>query len=283
MNGDYFAGRPALITGAGAGIGRALALRLAGYRTRLTLWDRDADGLERTAEGCRRAGAEVHACVVDVSDRAAVIEAVVSVGERGGADLLFCLAGTIHTGTLQDSDLSDFDHVMAVNFWGTVNTVKALLPQLLASDRGHVVTVSSAFGLMAVPRFSAYCATKFAVRGFTEALRQELAVTSSAVQVSCAYPGAVRTSIVRNGRFAITEDRDAISGRFDGALARTTPEQAAAAILRGVRRGRPRILVGADAHLVSALVRMTGAGYQRILPRILKRTTTLDRSQPRRP
>jgi short-subunit dehydrogenase len=165
---DYFTGKRAVITGAGAGIGQALALDLAARGARLTLWDRDREGLTRTAERCRLSGVTVHTQVVDVADRAAVGEAAAAVAERDGIELLFCVAGTIHTGTLQDSDLADFDHVMAVNFWGTVNTVKALLPRLVVSGGGHVVTVSSAFGLVAMPRYSAYCASKFAVRGFTE-------------------------------------------------------------------------------------------------------------------
>jgi short-subunit dehydrogenase len=123
---------------------------------------------------------------------------------------------------------------------------------------------------MAVPRYSAYVTSKFAVRGFTETLRQEMAVDGLAVKVSCAYPGGVRTQIVRNGRFAAGEDADAVADRFDRHVARTTPEAAASTILRGVRRGQAQILVGADAHGVAYFIRATGAAYQRILPRIFR-------------
>lgn len=284
VNGDFYAGRRALVTGAAAGIGRALAIQLAARGANVVLWDCDGDALAETAERCRRWNVSVHPAVVDVGDRAAVNEQARKAADAGPVDLLFCVAGTIHTGTLLDSDLDDVEHVMRVNFWGTVNAVKALLPSLTASARGHVVTVSSAFGLMAAPRYTAYCASKFAVRGFTEALRQELALGDQPVGVSCAYPGGVRTQIVRKGRFAAGEDADAVSDRFDRQVARTTASTAATVILRGVKKGKPQILVGPDAWLVSALLRMTGVSYQSILPRIMQRTTAAERARlPKRP
>jgi short-subunit dehydrogenase len=264
---DFYARRAAVVTGAAAGIGRALALQLAFRGADVTLWDRDADALLAVADQCRRRGVRVSMGALDVTDRAAVLEHATAVS-AASVDLLFCVAGTIHTGALLDSDLDDVEHVMRVNFSGTVNTVKALLPQIIASGRGHIVTVSSAFGLMAAPRYSAYCASKFAVRGFSEALRQELALGDHPVRVSCAYPGGVRTQIVRRGRFAAGVDAEAVSERFDRQIARTTPATAATLILRGVQKGKAQILVGADARLVSALLRVTGASYQRILPRI---------------
>jgi short-subunit dehydrogenase len=265
---DFYARRGAVVTGAAAGIGRALALQLAHRGANVTLWDRDGDGLAAVAERCRGWGVSVRTGVVDVGDRSAVLEHATAAAAAGPVDSLFCVAGTIHTGTLLNSDLDDVEHVMRVNFWGTVNTVKALLPHVIASGRGHIVTVSSAFGLLAAPRYSAYSASKFAVRGFSEALRQELALGDHPVQVSCAYPGGVRTQIVRKGSFAAGVDAEAVSDRFDRRIARTTPSAAAAVILRGVQKGKPQILVGADARLVSALLRVTGASYQRILPRI---------------
>lgn len=268
MTQDFYARRTAVVTGAAAGIGRALALQLAFRGADVTLWDRDADALATVADRCRGWGVRARTGVVDVSDRAAVAEHANTVANTGPVDLLFCVAGTIHTGTLLQSDPEDIEHVMRVNFWGTANTVKAFLPQVIASGRGHIVTVSSAFGLMAAPRYSAYCASKFAVRGFSEALRQELAHSDHPVQVSCAFPGGVRTQIMRTGRFAAGEDAEAVGERFDRHIARTAPSTAATVILRGVQRGKPQILVGADARLISALIRVTGASYQRILPRI---------------
>lgn len=142
------------------------------------------------------------------------------------------------------------------------------------------MTVSSAFGLMAVARYGAYSASKFAIRGFTEALTQELAMDRFPVDVSCVYPGGVRTSIVRSGRFAVGEDPAAISARFDRSVARTSPEDAAAAILRGVERGRSRILVGTDAHAVAVLTRIAAGSYPRILGRIFRRHESSGKNDP---
>jgi NADP-dependent 3-hydroxy acid dehydrogenase YdfG len=273
MPADYYANSVGVVTGAGAGIGRALALQLAGRGGRLALWDRDNDAVAATAATCREAGARVRVDVVDVTDSAAVLERALAVhAEFGRVNLVFCVAGVIHTGSVLDTDLADFQHVVDVNLWGVVHTVKAFLPLVISSGGGHIVTVSSAFGLMAAPRYSAYVTSKFAVRGFTETLRQEMVIDGHPVKVSCAYPGGVRTQIVRNGRFAAGEDAAAVADRFDRQLARTTPEEAATTILRGTQRGQGQILVGADARGVSCFVRATGAGYQRILPQIFRRS-----------
>jgi short-subunit dehydrogenase len=153
-----------------------------------------------------------------------------------------------------------------VNWLGVVHTVKAFLPDVVRSSSGRVVTFSSAFGLMATPKYSAYNASKFAVRGFSESLRQELAESGSDVSVTCVYPGGVRTPIVRNGLFALNENRDSIVKVFEKRVARTEPEQAAETILRGVERRRARVLVGTDARVVSAFVRVVGAYYQDLMP-----------------
>jgi short-subunit dehydrogenase len=267
---DYYAQRAGVITGAGAGIGRALAIQLAYRGATLALWDRDADALSDTAGLCREAGARVRMDVVDVSDAPAVAERAGGVhDEFGRIELVFCVAGVIHTGTVLDSALTDVEHVLNVNLHGTINTVTAFLPWVLSSGGGNIVTTSSAFGLMAAPRYSAYCASKFAIRGFTEALRLEMDADHHPVAVSCVVPGGVRTQIIRNGRFATTEDADAVSDEFDRRVARTTPKDAATQILHGVQRGKARILVGRDARAVSVIARLAGGSYQRILPRLL--------------
>jgi short-subunit dehydrogenase len=155
--------------------------------------------------------------------------------------------------------------VIDVNLLGAMGTVHALLPLVRASDAGHVVLLSSGFGLLAVPSWSAYSASKFGVRGFAEGLAQELRTGERRVRVTCAYPGVVRTPIMRNGTFAEGEDPAARSGGFDR-LARTEPEQAAEAILRRVRRGRARALVGADARAAWLAERALGGTYQRLVP-----------------
>jgi short-subunit dehydrogenase len=180
--------------------------------------------------------------------------------DAGRVDLVFAAAGVIHSGTLLASGDSDMSRVIGVNLFGTMHTAKAFLPALISSGRGHLVTFSSGFGLMAAPHYTAYSASKFAVRGFSEALRQEMARGKHPVMVTCVFPGRIRTPIMRNGSYAPGENAEAIAARFDK-MARMSADQAADVILRGVARRRPQVLVGADAHAVSLLVRMAGSRY----------------------
>lgn len=262
-----FDGKVAVITGAGSGIGRALAVELSRRGAHVALSDQDGAAVADTARHCERAGVRVRAETVDVTDWAAMQHFATAVdGEFGGVDAVFAVAGIIHRGSLLDSDMSDFERVMAVNWRGTVHTVKAFLPYVVTSTSGHIVTFSSAFGLIATPKFSAYNSSKFAVRGFTESLRQEMALAGHPVSVTCVYPGGVRTSIVRNGLFAASENPDAATTNFETRVARTEPKQAAVIILRGVERRRARVLVGSDARLVAAFAHVAGAFYQNLMP-----------------
>jgi NADP-dependent 3-hydroxy acid dehydrogenase YdfG len=267
-----FEGKVAVITGAGAGIGRAMAVELARRGARLSLLDHDADGLEEVTRRCEAIGTQVLAQVVDVTDWDGMQAAAgAAKSELGGVDSVFAAAGIIHRGSLLDSDVADIERVMAVNWRGLMYTVKAHLPAV-AEGNGRIVTFSSAYGLVATPKYTAYNSSKFAVRGFSESLRQELAGVG--VSVTCVFPGGVRTSIVRNGSFANTENRDAVVRGFEKRVARTEPEEAAAIILSGVERRRARVLVGADARLVAVLARIVGGHYQDLVPavgRLLRR------------
>ena len=268
----YYAARVAVITGAGSGIGRALAVDLAGRGARLALSDQDADAVRETARRCRPASSHVRADAVDVTDRGALLRYPASVLEDfGRVDLVFCVAGVIHTGSLLASDFADIDHVVQVNLFGVVNTAKAFLPHMIASGGGQIVIFSSGLGLIAAPRYTAYNASKFAVRGFSESLRQEMALDGHPVSVTCVYPGGVRTPIMRNGRFAAGEDAAAVTATFDGKIARMDAARAASIVLRGVERGRARVLVGADAHVASLVARAAGSGYQYLLPWLWRR------------
>jgi len=171
--------------------------------------------------------------------------------------------------------VDDTARVVRVNLLGTMGTVAAFLPGLLASGGGHVVLCSSGFGLLGTARYIAYCASKFAVRGFSEALRMEMALGGHPVQVTCAYPGVVRTPIMRSGTFADGEDAAAVADGFDR-LARTNPDQAAEVILRRARKGRARAVAGSDAHAAALAVRVPGTGYLRLAPlaaRLARRRT----------
>ncbi|MCW2931024.1 MAG: acetoin dehydrogenase [Actinomycetia bacterium] len=267
----YYAGRVAVITGAGSGIGQALAVRLAAQGARLALVDLNGPAVVGTAKLCRNAGAVARADTVDVTDQDSLARCAAEVaGEFGRVDLLVCAAGVIHTGTVEASAWDDARRVIEVNLLGAMGTVSAFLPHLRASDAGHVVLMSSGFGLLAMPRWAAYSASKFGVRGFAEGLAQELRTDDRRVGVTCVYPGVVRTPIMRRGTFAEGEDPAARAGSFDR-LARKEPEQAAEIILRRVRQGRTRALVGADARAAALAERALGSAYQRLIPWIVRR------------
>jgi short-subunit dehydrogenase len=165
----------------------------------------------------------------------------------------------------------DIDRVMDVDFWGVVNGTKAFLPHLIASGDGHVVNISSIFGLFSVPSQSAYNAAKFAVRGFTESLRQEMLNGGLRVKVTCVHPGGIKTNIARNSEQVEGLDHDDLASSFDK-LARTSPQKAAEVILAGVEKDRARVLIGADAWVLDKLVRLTGSGYQRLVAAASKRS-----------
>ncbi len=160
---------------------------------------------------------------------------------------------------------------MDVDFWGVVNGTKVFLPHLIASGDGHVINVSSIFGLFAVPGQAAYNAAKFAVRGFTEALRQEMLVAGHPVKVTTVHPGGIKTNIVRNMTTVGDVDHAQLTKTFDKKLAYTSPEKAAKIILDGVRKNRARILVGPDAKALDLIVRLTGSGYQRLFSTVMSR------------
>ena len=270
----------AVVTGAGSGIGQALAIQLAGRRAQLGLFDVDGEAIEETVRRCTGAGGEAHPVATDVSDWPAVARFADDVATRfGRVDLAFCAAGVIHTGDILNTDPADYDHVLRTNVLGAFHTAKAFLPYLIAS-RGRLVFVSSAFGLMAAPNYSAYCASKFAVRALAESLRQELALAGHDVTVTCAYPGGVRTEIMRRGRFAAGVDRESVIRGFDR-LARTSPEDAAAQIIKGVERGKHRILIGQDARAVSAFIRVTGGAYPGLVVQAVRASRVLGRASAR--
>jgi NAD(P)-dependent dehydrogenase (short-subunit alcohol dehydrogenase family) len=263
---EVFSGRVAAITGAGSGIGRALAIDLARRGAALGLADLDGEGVKETAQLCLREGCAPRFDVVDVTDSESLVAWAAEVDcQFGRVNLIFNNAGTMHVGNVQDSTVAEMQRVMDVNFWGVVFGTKAFLPSLIASGAGHVVNVSSAFGFLSAPSYGAYNASKAAVRGFTDALRQEMVAAGHPVQVTCVYPGGVRTPIMRNCTSSAATDADAHRRLFERYVSRTEPERAATTILRGVAAGRPRVLVGVDARIADLLVRVTGTGYERVL------------------
>jgi short-subunit dehydrogenase len=181
-------------------------------------------------------------------------------------------AGVTVTGDFEEMAYEDFDWIVGVNFMGVVNGTKEFLPHLIASGDGHLVNISSLFGLISMPGQTAYNATKYAVRGFTEALRQEMLMNGHDVAVTCVHPGGIKTGIARNGRKTASQDAEAIDSFFEKKLARMTPEKAARIILDGALAGKARVLVGVDAHALHHFAKLVGSRYQDVVARIAPRT-----------
>lgn len=259
----------AVVTGAGSGIGRALAKLLAARGCRLALSDVNEAGLKETAESC--GAKEVRTYLLDVSDRDAIYAHADQVAKDfGQVNLIINNAGVALSASVREMTDDDFKWVMDIDFWGVAHGTRAFLPHLIASGDGHVVNVSSVFGLIGVPKQSAYNAAKFAVRGFTEALRQEMQVEGQPVAVSCVHPGGIRTNIANAARMGKSENADAQRKGFDK-LAMTTPEKAAETIVKGILRDESRILVGPDAWGIDALNRLLGAAYQPLVARFSRK------------
>lgn len=260
----------AAITGAGSGIGRATALMLAEQGCHLALSDVDEKGLLETV-------AQIHGVrcthqVVDVASRDAVYQWADQVyADHGCINIIMNNAGVALGDTVENMKYDDFEWLMNINFWGVVYGTKAFLPYLKQSGDGHVINISSVFGLIGVPTQSAYNAAKFAVRGFTESLREELEIEGSCVKATSVHPGGIKTNIARNSRMGNVSN---ISGQLSDPeraaknfekVARTTPTEAAKIILDGVKKNKARILVGFDAHVIDGMQRLLPTTYQKLL------------------
>jgi butyryl-CoA dehydrogenase len=266
----HFDGRVAAITGAGSGIGRALATELARRGAHLALSDIDEVGLAETVAQCEGVGVKVTSQRLDVADRAAVHAwADQVVADHGKVNLIFNNAGVALGATVEGMAYSDFEWLMNINFWGVVNGTKAFLPHLKAAGEGHVVNISSVFGLISIPSQSAYNAAKFGVRGFTDALRIELDVERCGVSATTVHPGGIKTNIARNARIDDSVQKlggpvDSFGDDFDK-IAMTSPDKAARQILAAVVHNRRRALIGPDAKLIDLVARMPAGLYQSVL------------------
>jgi short-subunit dehydrogenase len=260
--------RVALVTGAASGIGRALAFALAGQGSHLALVDRDAAELEEVGREVRRGGRRVSTYEVDVADRqamAALPERVLR--DHGAVHVLVNNAGVSVSGPFLDLELADLDWIVGVNFWGVVHGCKFLLPLLLRQEEAHIVNVCSSFALMGFARKTAYAATKFAVRGFSESLAAELA--GSRVGLTVLYPGAVDTAIIRRARATDPQQREA-EARF--LAARAHPARLVAErTIRAIRRKQRRVLIGRDYHLIDWLSRLSPGLAARLAARLATR------------
>ncbi len=264
-----FTGKVAVVTGAGSGIGRALALALGGRGARLAISDVNGDGLTETAHQLESLGAATHAAQLDVSDRTAVQAYASAVAEHYGVvHQLYNNAGIAGaSATVQETEYAAYERIIAVNLWGVINGTKEFLPHLIASGDGHVINVSSLNGLMGQASMTGYCSTKFAVRGFSESLRAEMLYNRHPVRVSVVHPGGVKTNIATAALEEAGEAGAAHTARarvYNEKLLRLPASKAADIIVAGVAANNPRIIVGKDARLVDVMVRALPRAYPRL-------------------
>jgi len=264
-----FCDKVAAITGAASGMGRALAVELARRGCHLALSDVNEAGLADTAGMAAGLGVRVSTARVDVADRDAMnrwADAVAA--EHGKVNLIFNNAGVALAAFADNVDHTAFEWIMGINFWGVVWGTQAFVPHLKKAGAGHIINISSLFGLMAAPANGTYNASKFAVRGYTEALRQELDIENCGVSATCVHPGGIRTNIAHAARtdpsvYARTGvDAAAALERFDKLLSVTSADSAAQQILRAVEKNKRRVVVGLDAKVADVIVRLLGSWYQ---------------------
>lgn len=259
-------GKTAVITGGAGGIGRAIAVSLARRGCHLALADLDEAGMQGTADIVRSSGVRVSRHRLDVADRAAVADLPAQVlTEHGGVNLLVNNAGVAVGGTFEQVSEEDFEWLFEINFWGVVRMTRAFLPLLRASGDARIVNLSSVLGIIAPAEHVAYAASKFAVRGFSEALRHEL--IGSGVGVTVVHPGGVATSISEKARVPAGVSEEELSRRREQfrKLLRLPPEVAGETIVRGVEGRQPRVLVGSDAKLISVIARVLPVSYWKVL------------------
>ncbi|NQD91522.1 SDR family oxidoreductase [Pseudomonas sp. CrR25] len=263
-----------VITGAGSGIGRELAVQLAARGSSLMLVDLSEAGLAQTAEKVRQAGGSAITAVADVANEEQVNAfASLAIEALGTIDLVINNAGITRFGDFPSTSPEAFRSVMDVNFWGVVYTSRAFI-NALCTSQGSLVNVSSLFGLVGIPGQTHYCSSKFAVRGFTEALRAELAPRG--VYVGCVHPGGIRTSLASNALFDQSPERKSeVVKQLEKTTLKLSASDAARIILNGIERRSSRILVGRDAKLLDLIQRCFPVAYQAIIQRLMRKTSKL--------
>jgi short-subunit dehydrogenase len=264
--------RVAIVTGAASGIGQALALCLAKHGCDLSLVDVNEEGLKETKQKVQTHERKVSTHVVDVSrkdEMERLPDEVLS--QHGKVNILINNAGVSLTGRFEDVSLEDFEWIFGVNFWGMIYGCKFFLPHLRKADEAHIVNVASDFGLFGLPTKTGYCSTKFAIRGFSEALRAEL--YSSNVRLTCVYPCAVNTAIVKTGR-AVDEEKKKLEAQF--LESRSLPvEKVAEKIVRGIKRNSARVLIGFDTRMIDAATRLAPNLTNTLVAKMQKRVPFL--------
>ena len=260
----------AVVTGAASGIGRALAIALANLGIAgLAISDVNESGLNETSKLVAESGVKCSTHIVNVADKLEMQKFVEDVlAQHQKATHLINNAGVGLFGTFEQISLEDFEWLMGINFWGVVYGTRFFLPILKQQEKAHIINISSVFGMIAPPEQTAYCASKFAVRGFTEALRHELEDTN--VRVSTVHPGGIKTNIAYHSRVGenASENLKKKSADFFDKASPTTAEQAAEVIVKGIKRKNPRILIGSDARQINIIQRLFPTKYFSVMDKI---------------
>lgn len=264
------------LTGAGSGIGRSLAKKLSAEGCRLALSDVNEAGLAETVSMLGRPEIDVFSKVLDVSVEKNVFAYAEEVEARfGQVDIVINNAGVNQNGSVINTPIDDYRWIFEINFWGVVYGSKAFLPILMKRPEACLVNISSIFGMVGIPEQSAYCATKFAVRGFTESLRQEYLRAKSNVSIISVHPGGIKTNIIKNARIATadgaaTQKEQEQFAKFFDKLAKTTPDEAARVIVEGIKKNSERVLIGNDAKFLDIIQRLLPGTYQKVLAKVIK-------------
>ncbi|WP_372750529.1 SDR family NAD(P)-dependent oxidoreductase [Litorivivens sp.] len=265
-----FVDKVAAITGAGSGIGRQLAIQLAEQGCHLSLSDVDESGLAETVAMLGNTVVKVEADTVDVANREQVYRwAEKVIVDHGRVNLIFNNAGVSLTSTVEGLTYEELEWILGINLWGVIHGTKAFLPHIKNCGEGHIVNISSIFGICAQPTQSAYNISKFAVRGFTESLRQELELEGGSISATSIHPGGIKTNIARSGRVNASVNLGHDATREQEILAaekmlRTSAEAAAKTILKGVQRNARRVVIGGDAKFMDVVVRLLPGLYQKL-------------------
>ena len=271
------------VTGAASGIGRALAIELAARGADLALADRDEAGLQSAAAeiatSSTRTGAtrKVSLHRLDIGDSEAVTAfAREAIAAHPALNIVINNAGVALLGQFHEIDQAQMEWLFNINFWGAVHATRAFLPHLAGQPASHIVNLSSIFGIVAPPGQTAYSAAKFAVRGFSEALRHELQMAKSPIRLSVVHPGGIKTNIVRNSRAGsgVTDNERRVQSieRFD-AIAQTSAKDAALRIIKGIEKNEPRILIGGDARFMDILQRFRPATYWNVMAKRIEKAS----------
>jgi short-subunit dehydrogenase len=274
------ADKVAVVTGAASGIGRALATNLAAKGCHLAISDINKEGLQETANLTSNRDVKVTTHVVDVASRDQVYQYADEVmSQHSRVNVVINNAGVAVADSIEGVSYEDFEWIVNINFWGVVYGTKAFLPYLRKESEGHIVNISSINGIVPVPHNGPYCATKFAVKGFTEALSQELKGTS--VSVTVVHPGGIETDIVRNARFRSYvvpgKTHNDLNKMFDEKFVKTTANSAAQTIISGIERNKQRVLIGGDAKFMDGMARLLPVTTTRLYSYLLRRYTAQTR------